>query len=153
MKEFLKHLLNFNFTALFKDKTHNGYIQFFRYIFVGFISTAVDWTVLELLFILHHDGLYFSTAIGFLCGLTVNFLLSKIFVFKGTPSDKHLVLDIFVYILAGLIGLGLTEFIMWFVTSHLHINHVLAKAIAIIPVLIWNFGSKKLILYRKRTDK
>ncbi len=153
MRELFKYLLNFNFAALFKDKTHNGYIQFFRYIFVGGIATVVDWTVLELLFVLHHDGLYFSTAIGFLCGLTVNFLLSKFFVFKGTPSNKHVAWDVFVYIATGVVGLGFTELIMWLVSEHWHTHHIFAKAIATVLVLLWNFGSKKLILYRKRTDK
>ncbi len=153
MREFFKHLLTLDFKALFKDKTHNGYVQFFRYIFVGFIATVVDWTVLELLFVLHHDGLYFSTAIGFLCGLAVNFLLCKLFVFKGTPSNRSIAIDIFVYISTGIVGLGLTEVIMWLVTTRFNIHHIIAKAIATVIVLVWNFGSKKLILYRKRIDK
>ncbi len=150
MKELLSLIKAFNLKALFKEETHNPFVQFFRYIFVGGVATVVDWTVLELLYLVHHDGLYFSTAIGFMFGLVVNFLLSKFFVFKGTPSNKHVVLDIIVYIVTGLIGLLFTEAIMWLVATRWSTNHVIAKAIATVIVLIWNFGSKKLILYRKR---
>lgn len=35
MKEFFKAILDFNLNRLFREKTTNIFIQFFRYIFVG----------------------------------------------------------------------------------------------------------------------
>ena len=153
MKEFLKLLKNLNFKALFKEKTDNGFIQFFRYIFVGGVATIVDWTILELLYLVHHDTLGLSVAMGFTCGLIVNLILSKFFVFKGTPSKNHLLIDVLIYIIIGVIGLVLTEIIMWLITIRWGVHHIIAKAISTVLVLVWNFGAKKIILYRKRIKK
>ncbi len=150
MKEFFKLLLSFNLKALFVDDTHNAYTQFFRYIFVGGIATAVDWSVLELFYTVFETNLYVATAIGFAFGLTTNYLLSKFFAFKGTPTDKSVVGEMLIFLITGLIGLGLTEGIMWAMTIALCLHHLLSKAVATVIVLLWNFGSKKILLYRKR---
>lgn len=151
MKEFFELLLSFNLKALFKDDTDNSYVQFFRYIFVGGIATVVDWSVLELFYAVFDLNLYVSTAFGFAFGLTANYLLSKFFAFKGTPTDKTVVGEMLVFLITGLIGLGLTEGIMWVMTSALGLHHLLSKAVATAIVLLWNFGSKKILLYRKRS--
>ena len=151
MKDFLKLLLKFDLKALFKDDTDNPYVQFFRYICVGGIATVVDWSVLELFYAVLGFGLYVATAIGFAFGLTTNYLLSKFFAFKGTPTDKSVVGEILIFLITGLIGLGLTEVIMWFMTSVLSTHHLVSKAVATALVLLWNFGSKKILLYRKRS--
>lgn len=150
MKEFLKLLMKFNFKALFKDDTDNAFIQFFRYIFVGGAATVVDWSVLELFYIVFGTGLYVATAIGFAFGLTTNYLLSKFFAFKGTPTDKSVMGEMLIFLITGLIGLALTEGIMWAMTIGLCLHHLLSKAVATVIVLLWNFGSKKILLYRKR---
>jgi putative flippase GtrA len=149
MKELLKLIKSFNLNELFKKNTDNTYIQFFRYIFVGGAATVADWGVLWLLKGVMHDGLYFSTAVAFLFGLLVNYILSKLLVFKGTPSGKGYIYEFLVYILTGLIGLGFTEGIMYLLCDLAGLYYMLAKVIATAVVLIWNFGSKKIILYRK----
>ena len=51
-----------------------------------------------------------------------------------------------------LIGLGLTELLMWAFTDGLGLFYLLSKAIAAVIVLLWNFFAKKL-MYRKKPDK
>ena len=153
MKEFFKLLFTFNLKALFKDDTENPFIQFFRYLFVGGLATVVDWSVLELCFLAFNINLYLSAAIGFIFGLITNFFLSKFFAFKGTPTTKALSVEVLVHIITGVIGLGFTEAILWFMTEVLARHHLISKAVATLIVLMWNFGSKKIILYRKRNSK
>lgn len=151
MKEFFKLLINFNLKALFKDDTENIYVQFFRYIIVGGIATVVDWSVLEVFYTVLGIGIYFSAAIGFAFGLVTNYLLSKFFAFRGTPTDKSVAGEMLVFLITGLIGLGLTEGIIWVMTAKFNLHHLISKAAATAVVLLWNFGSKKILLYRKRS--
>lgn len=150
MQELLALFKKFDLHGLFKKKTDNVFIQFFRYIFVGGTAAAVDWLVLWILRGVLHDGLYFSTAIAFLMGLAVNYLLSKLLVFKGTPSGKSYYYELLVYIITGLIGLVFTEILMYVFWDLAGLHYMLSNIIATAIVLVWNFSSKKAILYRKR---
>ena len=51
-----------------------------------------------------------------------------------------------------LIGLGLTELLMWLFTDGLGLFYLVSKAIAAVIVLLWNFFAKKL-MYRKKPNK
>ena len=56
------------------------------------------------------------------------------------------------FIVISLIGLGLTELLMWAFTDGLGLFYLLSKAIAAIIVLLWNFFAKRL-MYRKKSNK
>ena len=83
MKEFFSILFSFNLIKIFCEPTENGLLQFFRYGFVGAWATVADWGVL--FFLTEGAGVHYliSCVVAFLMGLTVNFLLSKKFVFSG----------------------------------------------------------------------
>lgn len=139
-----------NFKKIFIEKTDKLSLQFFRYFFVGGASTVVDWTALWLLHDKFSFNVYLATAISFGFGLITNYILSELFVFKGSPSHKSRFFGIIVYLATGLVGLLFTESIMYLLLSILNFNYMIAKIIATAVVFVWNFGSKKFILYRKR---
>lgn len=153
MKELFHLIATHDLNGLFRKETHNGFIQFFRYIFVGGIATVADWGMLFVLDLLHPNLLYVSVAVAFCAGLGVNYLLSKKFVFHAHSSGYSKLTELGVYLVTGLIGLGLTELIMYVLVSLLDLGHMLSKVVATALVFAWNFGSKKLILYRKRNFK
>lgn len=152
MKELLTYLKHFDLRNLFHTPTHNSFIQFFRYLFVGGFATVADWAVFYLLDSTHPEWMYFSTAAAFLAGLGVNYVLSKHFVFP-LCSKYHKLTEFAVYIVTGLIGLGMTELIMFILADKLGVGHMTTKIIATAVVFAWNFGSKKILLYRKRHFK
>lgn len=149
MKELFHLIVTLDLDGLFKKTTNNGFLQFFRYIFVGGIATIADWGVLFTLDSFFPKMLYFSVALSFIVGLCVNFLLSKKFVFHTNTSGFDRVTEFMIYLVTGLIGLGLTELIMFVSVELLDFGHMLSKVIATILVLAWNFGSKKILLKRK----
>lgn len=153
MKELFHLLVAHDLNGLFKKETRNGFLQFFRYIFVGGIATVVDWGILFVLDLLHPELIYLSVAVSFLAGLIVNYVLSKKFVFHAHTSGYHKFTELGVYVLTGLIGLGLTELIMYISVDLISMRHMFAKIIATALVLAWNFGSKKILLYRKHILK
>lgn len=136
------------FSNLFKEKTDNTFIQFFRYCFVGGLAFLVDYGSLYLLsdkFGLHY---LLSASIAFIAGLVVNYLISTYWVFSESKfQDKRKEFAIFAII--GLIGLGLTEGLMWLFTDLAGLHYMLSKLITAALVLLWNFIARKLILFTK----
>ncbi len=152
MKELWMLIKSFNLHCLFKSPTNNPFVQFFRYIFVGGIATVVDWGIFYFLQTTFPKTLYVSAAISFCSGLFVNYILSKLLVFTHCPIKSRLV-EFLIYLVTGLVGLGLTEIILLMLIDGLNIHFMISKVTATVIVFIWNFGSKKILLYRKRRFK
>lgn len=153
MKELLRLIRHRKIKALFMAKTHNTFIQFFRYLFVGGIASVIDWGTLWLCYDIIGIQEYISIALAFLCGLFVNYILSIHFVFTGIAKGQNHSTKFSVYFTTGVIGLVLTELFMALFTKALSIHYMIAKIITTILVFGWNFGSKKIILYRKRDNE
>lgn len=149
MRELLALIKRHDLYNLFCPPTHNPFVQFFRYMFVGGIATIVDLGVFYILDSNRPEWLYFSTGAAFAAGLLVSYLLSKHFVFTDVAVHSKLT-EFLIYFITGIIGLGLSELIMFLFASRLDLNHMLTKIAATAVVFLWNFGSKKIILYRKR---
>lgn len=148
MSEFWRYLRQMNLRALFLDRTGDTFIQFFRYLFVGGAAFVADAGALWLLGqILHYLA---AAAIAFVFGLAVNFALTKLFVFKQAKLNAAAEFAVFAAI--GVIGLGLTELIMYVLTDIAGLYYIISKIIASAVVLIWNFAARKIVLYG-RDDK
>ena len=147
MKELIDRLKTFNISIIFYETTNNIVVQLFRYVFVGGIAFVADWGMLVLLHEAVKINVYLATAIAFVFGLIVNFFLSKKFVFKEKSEKTNGLGEFVTYGIIGVIGLGLTEVIMWLLLK-LSIIYMMAKVIAAVIVLLWNFIARKIILYR-----
>lgn len=152
MKELFRLLFRGEFRTLFLSPTQNVWIQLLRYGFVGGIAFLADFGTLALL----HHGLhwnhYFATAAAFCVGLLVNYVLSKFAVFQQDAKQGKAV-EFITYAVIGVIGLGLTELLIWLLHDRLGLAVLLAKAIAAVLVLLWNFIARRCILYRTNTNK
>lgn len=139
----VKHIMQ----TLFVTPTRSTPVQLFRYAFVGGIAFLADAGTL---FLLETAGLHylFAAALAFLVGLTVNFLLSKRFVFSEDARRVGRAGEFVAYGLIGLAGLGLTELIMYLMTGVLGVYFMLSKIVSAAIVLLWNFAARKLFLYR-----
>lgn len=148
MKEFFILLKHFDLKGIFLTPTKNGCLQFFRYLFVGGIATVVDWGVLfaltELLDLYH----LISAIFAFVAGLATNYLLSKLLVFSANEVRTNALMEFLGYALIGLIGLGVTELIMFLFTDRMSFHYMISKAIATAVVLMWNYLARKLLLYK-----
>lgn len=150
MKEFFDAVIRLDFKALFKEKTTNSFIQFFRYIFVGgfaFVADAATLWVCEKF--MHYMP---AAAIAFIVGLAVNYALSVLFVFSESEKVKNKAKEFIVYAVIGIIGLAPTEAIMYLLTDVCNFYFMLSKIVAAAVVLVWNFVARKKILYSKQGD-
>jgi putative flippase GtrA len=133
--------------TLLTEPTTRPIIQFFRYVFVGGCSFLVDAGVLWLF---ARAGMHYLLAacFGFVAGLLCNFLLSRALVFRAQTARVGRALEFAGYALIGLIGLGLTEALLYFFTEIVRFHYMFSKVVASAVVLFWNFFGRKLLLYR-----
>lgn len=151
MKEFFSALFHLDFNKLFRDKTTNSFIQFFRYIFVGGFAFIVDAAALWACEKFAHYML--AAAIAFVAGLAANYALSVLFVFSESKQVENKFKEFFVYAVIGLIGLALTEAIMYILTDICSFYFMLSKVFAAAVVLVWNFAARKVILYSNKGEQ
>ena len=149
MKEFFELLKKFDLKGIFISPTKNGFLQFLRYLFVGGIATVVDWGVLFLLTDFVHIYHMVSAIIAFIAGLITNFFLSKLLVFKANEARVNPVMEFISYAVIGVIGLGITELIMFLFTNCWNIHYMVSKVIATVIVLAWNYIARKLVVYKR----
>lgn len=149
MGEFWELLKRFDLKGMFVIPTKSGFLQFFRYIFVGGIATVVDWGILFLLTDFIHIYHLVSAVVAFSAGLITNFILSQLLVFKANEAKVNAAMEFIGYALIGLIGLGITELIMLLFTNHWNLHYMLSKIFATVVVLAWNYIARKKILYKK----
>lgn len=148
MHELLACAKKFDMRALFTAPTTNGCIQAFRYVFVGGVAFVVDW--LMLLLFKQFTHYLVATGVGFVAGLVVNYFLSKAFVFKAERAKVGAWGEFLVYAAIGLAGLGITEGLMLLAVTLAHMEVMIAKILIAILVLAWNYGMRKLLLYRRK---
>jgi putative flippase GtrA len=134
--------------ALF-ESTANLPLQFARYLAVGGVAFAADFGTLYVLTEFARLHYLVSAAVGFLLGLALNYLLSRVWVFDRRSMDSATA-EFVVFALIGIVGLGMNEGIIWFVRERIHFHYLVAKAISAGIVLVWNFGARKALLFSER---
>lgn len=132
---------------LVKEKTNSWAIQLFRYIFVGGLSFLVDYSVLYILTDLCGWYYLLSATISFIAGLLVNYFISIRWVFLDSKLQNKMA-EFSLYGIIGVVGLVLTNLLMYFFTDLLHIHYMVSKLITAAIVLIWNFVGRKYILFK-----
>lgn len=129
---------------LFFERTEDTKIQFFRYIFVGVVATIIDMGSLYVFTSMVGIHYLISAAIAFVFGVMANYLMSIVWVFKTTGNFKR---EITLFVIIGLGGLILNEVIIWLLVEKVSLYYMIAKAIAVVIVLVWNFGMRKKFVF------
>jgi putative flippase GtrA len=131
---------------VFVHKTQNQYVQFFRYGVVSVAALVVDFGGLVLLKEYGHINYLLAATISFIGGLIVNYLLSAFWVFHSSKllNKRH---EFLLFAAIGVVGLGLTDLILWLLTSGFGFYYVLSKAISTVIVYFWNFGARKKYIF------
>lgn len=121
--------------------------EFFRYFLVGGFAFLCDtFTLFSLTHFLKVNYLV-SAPIGFLVGTAVNYVLSRAWVFERRTLQNTSA-ELALFTLIGVVGLGLNELILWIFQSKLGIYYLFAKGVSGVTVLTWNFGARKVALFR-----
>ena len=112
---------------------------------VGGLAFVIDYLTLIICKEVFNLNVLVSAAIAFTISVVFNYILSVKWVFdvdKSKSEKKNFI----IFIVFSIIGLLLTELIMWIGTDALKVNYLLVKIIATAIVMVFNFVTRKLFL-------
>ena len=126
--------------------------QFVRYLVTGGFAFVVDFLLYA--FCLYELNWHYLVAnlVGLVAGLVINYVMSVAWVFsecKRVLEDRKTV-EFGVFAIVGIIGVGINELLMLLMVGMLDANEMKSKIVAAILVLVWNFGVRKMVLFRER---
>ena len=128
-----------------KLKSSKLFQQIFKFGIVGGIAFVIDYGIMVIAKELLGLNVLISAALGFVVSVVFNYILSVKWVFdvnKEKDEKKNFVL----FIVFSIIGLILTEIIMWFGTDIIKINYLIVKIVATAIVMVFNFITRKMFL-------
>jgi putative flippase GtrA len=117
-----------------------------RYGMVSVVALAVDAGTLSVLTEAFGVRVLWSSAVGFLFGLITNYALSIQFVFPRRSLDRRLT-EFMGFSAIGVVGLGLTQLVLWLLSEAGWVHYLVAKSIAVVVVFMWNYGVRKALLF------
>ena len=122
--------------------THERFAELVRFCFVGGLSFLVDYSLLFAL--TEWAGLYYlySSAISFGVSVVFNYWLCVAYVFKG--AGKQTTRQAAIFLVTGIMGLGLNQLCMWFFVTVTGFHYMLAKIFATAIVTVWNYFTKRM---------
>ena len=132
---------------VFVTDTSNGWIQLFRYLFVGGFAFLVDYSLLYVLTEYVHLHYLISASISFIAGLVTNYILSTHWIFRHSKLESKTA-EFIIFSIIGVVGLGLNNLLLYAFTDRLHLHYMLSKLVTAAIVLLWNFFGRKLILFK-----
>jgi putative flippase GtrA len=135
---------------LFLHETSHGLIQLIRYCFVVVIAAPIDLGGYILLKSTFHVYYVLAATASFTASLIVNYLLSVAWVWTNQTGRRRRT-DATIFAIIGVVGLGLTDLIVYLFTEYAHFNYIISKLIAFIIVFFWSFGARRW-LFAKKTD-
>ena len=126
--------------------------QFVRYLVTGGFAFVVDFLLYA--FCRYELNWHYLVAklVGLVAGLVINYVMSVAWVFsecKRVLEDRKTV-EFGVFAIVGIIGVGINELLMLLMVGMLDANEMKSKIVAAILVLVWNFGARKMVLFRER---
>ena len=130
------------------------------YLFIGLISTAINWTVTYILNNFFHLGYWITSGAAFLCSLVFTYFANKKYTFRNTESmskvlPKYLAEVLICFLLA--YGLG-KPVLDWFFSGVIKPDmdpdklNTLKGILANICYIGLNYIGQKFFVFRKKGD-
>lgn len=146
---FIDNIVNSVTTKILGKEMNKGLLQFFRYLICGGTSTLVD---IGMLFVLTHflDIHHLLAApLAYVSGTATNYTLNTLLVFKSSGNIKK---EFPLFAIIGIGGLLWTELILWIFVDIFGTYIMVAKIIAVVLVLNWNFFMRKKFVFSSKND-
>lgn len=122
--------------------------EFLRFIVVGIISAGVEFSLLFLF--KQYIDYRIANVLAFVVTNVLTFSLTRRYVFtsSGNRAEEQ---RLFVICLAG--ALLVNHMVLWSLVEYVSLDMRLAKVIAIGVTVIWNFLTRKNIVFRNRVTE
>ena len=144
VKVFINKVLKI-FHIKVSEKTENLFVQIFKFVIVGGIATIIDWVIYYLLYNFIHMNPLVANIISFSVSVIYNYIASVKWVFD-VNKDKNKVKMLVEFLIFSIIGLLLTELLLWIGINKLNMNAMIVKVVATAIVMVFNFITRKIFL-------
>lgn len=147
-----------------ENKTFSNVLfwEIFRFAIVGLVAAVFDFIVCYLVQFILFSGntasyvTIVSTACGFTIGVIINYLMSTFMVYKNAKTNiSRTFKGIVIFLVLAIIGLFIGIGIQYFLYDYLYLNvkltffsYPIDFIIRTLIVMVYNYISRKLILYR-----
>lgn len=120
--------------------------QIIKFGIVGVLAAVIDFGLLAIL--TEFLGIHYlvSAAISFIVATIFNYIASMKFVFESRYEKERKHQELFIFVILSLVGLGLNQVLMWFFVEITVLHYIIAKVLATVLVMAWNFISRKIWL-------
>ena len=128
--------------------------QFLRYLVTGGLAFVVDFGLFALCLYVFDWHYLLANLVGLVAGLVLNYTMSIVWVFTACERklEKRKVIEFSLFAFVGIAGVGINQLLMFLMVSVFDWNEMASKMIAAVLVLVWNFGARKLMLFRERKE-
>lgn len=119
--------------------------QIFKFLIVGGIATIIDWIIYYIMSNIFNISPFISNVISFSVAVIYNYRASIKWIFV-VNKQKYLKRIFFEFIILSIVGLLLTEILLFLFINIFNIKNMVAKIAATIIVMIFNFVTRKIFL-------
>ena len=119
--------------------------QIFKFIIVGGIATIIDWLIFFILNTILNINPLIANIFSFSISLIYDYIASVKWVFKVSKkkNKKRIFME---FIILSVVGLLISEFLIWLLVDKLSINSMISKILSTAIVMVFNFITRKIFL-------
>jgi putative flippase GtrA len=121
--------------------------QFGKFFLLGGLSTAVDYSVFSLLYVLHVEYVL-AIIVGYTAGLIVNYYLGRKYIFtagsKVEKSHNEFIAVSVIALFGLLINIAVVKALSFYFFS---IDPLYSRIVAIVAAFFWNYAARKMFVY------
>lgn len=119
--------------------------KFLRFGVVGVSGTMLDFGITYMSKEVFKTSKYIANALGFVIAASSNYLLNRIWTFNS--HNNQVAAEYTRFFLVAFIGLGINTLFIYLIHKYFKQNFYIAKAIATVITLFWNFGANYLYTF------
>jgi putative flippase GtrA len=121
--------------------------QAVRFLTVGSITFLCEYIVFYVLYIFVHWNLLLANSLSFIVGLSISFMLNRIWAFKEDNYQRKFHHQALIYIVLALSNLVINNLIVSGLKAA-GLDPRIGKIIAIATIAVWNFMVYKYIIFK-----
>lgn len=121
-----------------------------RYLLVGVIATAVDWTLFSILVFAMDWHYLLGGAVSFVVATFAGYLSGLRLVFRSGRHQRWVEI-VFVY-LASILGLAIHSGVLFVLVGWLQMHVFTAKVVATAVTFLWNFATRYFWIFDRETS-
>ena len=129
----------------FSQSYNRLFYQLLKFGVVGGLAFIIDYLILIICKELLGFNVLLSAALGFTISVIFNYIASINWVFD-VNKEKNKKKNFILFMIFSIIGLILTEVIMFIGTDIININYLIVKIVATAIVMVFNFITRKMFL-------